>query len=390
MKIKIGLFFGGKSVEHEVSVISAIQALNHFDREQYALIPVYISREGEFYTGPEAGTLEAYRDLKGLTGRLTRVTPARQGDRVVLLPWGKHGPKRKAISELDLAFPVVHGSNVEDGALQGFFRTLGLPFMGCDVAASAIGMDKYVQKLVFRAAGLPVLDALQLHISQPREEMEQEILEKIGLPAIIKPADLGSSVGIGLARDEGALSRALDEAFSFSATVLAERAVQNLRELNCAVLGDRWEAQASLVEEPVMQDEILSYEDKYVSGGKGGSKGMRGLKRLLPAPIPDSLRDSVQDYALRAFRALNCSGVARIDFLMDHESGEVWINEINTVPGSLAFYLFEGAGIPYPQLLDRLVKLALKRERERSSYQFEIETGILSGYTGGGKLGGKA
>ena len=262
--------------------------------------------------------------------------------------------------------------------------------MGCDVAASALGMDKFAQKLLYRAAGLPALEALLLGAEEDREAFCLKAEEALGYPMIVKPLDLGSSVGIRLARDKAGLQEALDYAFSFAPTVLTERAVPNLRELNCAVLGDRDEARASEVEEPVMGDEILSYEDKYISGGKGakgGSKGMRGLKRLLPAPISPELREGIRSAAVTAFQALGCSGVARIDFLMDRETGEYWVNEINTNPGSLSFYLWEPVGLPYPRLLDELVKLAQKRERQRGSYHREIETGILAGFTGGGKAG---
>jgi D-alanine-D-alanine ligase len=215
------------------------------------------------------------------------VTPVKNADRVELIEWGKRGPKKKLYGYMDVALPVVHGTNVEDGALQGFLRTLGLPFAGCDVCASAVGMDKYIQKLVFRDAGLPVLPCLSFSNGCGRNEILSKALASIGLPAVVKPANLGSSVGIKIARTEEELKEAVNYAFDFAAAIIVERAVENLREINCAVLGDRELARASECEEPVMAGEILSYEDKYASGGKG----MSGLKRLLPAPIPGELRD---------------------------------------------------------------------------------------------------
>ena len=390
MKIQIGLFFGGNSVEHEVAVISALQAFGRFDREKYDVLPIYISRNSEFYTGEAAGRIEEYRDLKALMAKCTQVFPVRLGDRAALLEQGAFGWKKKPYAVLDVAFPMVHGTNVEDGALQGFFRTLGIPFAGCDVAASALGMDKYAQKLLYRSAGLPVLSALRLGAEDDREAFCPRAEEQMGYPMIVKPLDLGSSVGIRLAHDRAELLEALDYAFSFAPEVLVEKAVQHLRELNCAVLGDREAARASEVEEPIMGDEFLSYEDKYGSGGgkggkTGGSKGMQGLKRLLPAPVSPELREKIRTAAVTAFRVLGCSGVARIDFLMDGETGEFWVNEINTNPGSLSFYLWEPVGLPYARLLDALVDLALKRERLRGVYHREIETGILAGFTGGSK-----
>ncbi|MBR4691958.1 MAG: D-alanine--D-alanine ligase [Oscillospiraceae bacterium] len=389
MKITVGLFFGGASVEHEVSVISALQALRAFDRDKYTVLPVYITRDHAFYTGEAAGRIEEYRDVPALLKKCTRVLPAREGDRVGLLPYGRFGLKSKPLALLDLAFPVVHGTNVEDGALQGYFRTLGLPFAGPDVEGSAVGMDKYAQKLLYAAAGLPVLPALRLRAGDDRAEQLARISAKLPFPLIVKPLDLGSSVGIRLVKSESELPEALDEAFSFSPRALAEKAVRPLRELNCAVLGDAEEAEASEVEEPVMGDEILSYRDKYEGGAKGGKasggKGMSGLSRLLPAPISPELREEVRSLAVRAFRALDLSGVARIDFLLNGETGELFINEANTIPGSLSFYLWEPLGLGYTALLDRLVSLALKRERQRGGFRNAVDTGILKGFSGGAK-----
>ena len=383
MKITIGLFFGGSSVEHEVSIISALQALPRFDQSKYTVLPIYITRAPAFYPGEAAGKIEEYRDIPALLKKCTRVLPAREGDRVCLLPYGRFGLKTKPLAALDLAFPVVHGTNVEDGALQGYFRTLGLPFAGSDVEPSAVGMDKYVQKLLYVASGLPVLPALRLRAEEDREDMLRRITERIPFPLIVKPLDQGSSVGIRLVRTEDELEDALDYAFSFSPRVLTEKAVQPLRELNCAVLGDAEEAEASEVEEPVMGDEILSYRDKYEGGAKGaGGKGMSGLSRLLPAPVSPELREQVRSLAVRAFRALDLSGVARIDFLLNAETEELYINEVNTIPGSLSFYLWEPLGLSYTVLLDKMVSLALKRERQRAAFRSEIDTGILRNFSG--------
>ena len=383
MKITVGLFFGGGSVEHEVSIISALQALPRFDQNKYTVLPIYITRDHAFYTGEAAGRIEEYRDIPALLKKSTRVLPAREGNRVCLLPYGRFGLKTKPLAVLDLAFPVVHGVSVEDGALQGYFRTLGLPFAGSDVGPSAVGMDKYAQKLLYAASGLPVLPALRFRAEDDRAATIERITTKIPFPLIVKPLDQGSSVGIRLVKDADGLDEALDYAFSFSPRVVVEKAVHPLRELNCAVLGDGEEAEASEVEEPVMGDEILSYRDKYEGGAKGeGSKGMSGLSRLLPAPISPELREKVRTLAVRAFRALDLSGVARIDFLMNAETEEIFINEVNTIPGSLSFYLWEPVGLNYTALLDKMVSLALKRERQRASFRSEIETGILKTFSG--------
>ena len=380
MKITVGLFFGGNCVEHEVSIISGLQAFHNFDTQKYDVVPIYISRDSGFYIGEDAGKIEAYKDIPGLLKRLTKVQISRENDRVCVTAPGFMG-KPKTLYTLDVAFPVVHGTNVEDGALQGFFRTLGLPFAGSDVLASAVGMDKFAQKLLYAAAGLPVVPGEKLVAEEDRAACCARIAKSLGFPVIVKPLDLGSSVGIRLAKTPEELPEALDYAFSFTSAVLAEKAVTPLRELNVSVLGDREDARASEVEEPVMGDEILSYRDKYEGGGKG-SKGMSGLKRKLPAPISPELREQVRQMAVHAFRALGCAGVARIDFLLNGETGEVFVNEVNTIPGSLSFYLWEPLGVKYPQLLDEMVKLALKRERQRAGFHTSIDTGILQNFSG--------
>lgn len=394
MKIRVGVFFGGKSVEHEVSVISAIQAFNAFDREKYDVIPVYITKDNEFYTGEYAGKIEEYRDIPALIRKSTRVIVVNDGGRtkIVRYPMKKFGDSTEA--EIDVAFPVVHGTNVEDGALQGYFQTLNIPYAGCDVVSSAVGMDKYVMKAVLKDNGIPVLDCVTvtaLEYAKDSDKIIDETEQKIGFPAIVKPINLGSSVGIKIGRDKDGLAEALDYAFTFSGRVLVERAITNLREINCSVCGDKDEAEASECEEPIGSDEILSFEDKYVSGGAKESKssGMASLKRKIPADISKETREEIRSVAVKAFKCLGCSGVSRIDFMIDSDENKVYLNEINTIPGSLAFYLWESVGVKYPRLLDKMVSLALKRERELKNLNFTFKSNILAEAKLGGVKGGK-
>ncbi len=394
MKIRVGVFFGGKSVEHEVSIISAIQAFNAFDREKYDVIPVYITKDNEFYTGEYEGKIEEYRDIPALIKKSTRVIIVNDGGRTKLVryPMKKFGDSTEA--EIDVAFPVVHGTNVEDGALQGYFQTLNIPYAGCDVISSAVGMDKYVMKAVLKDNGIPVLDCVTvtaLEYAKDPDKIIDEIEEKIGFPAIVKPINLGSSVGIKIGKGKEELAEALDYAFTFSGRVLAERAITNLREINCSVCGDKDEAEASECEEPIGSDEILSFEDKYVSGGAKDSKssGMASLKRKIPADISKETREEIRSVAVKAFKCLGCSGVSRIDFMVDSDENKVYLNEINTIPGSLAFYLWESVGVKYPRLLDKMVSLALKRERELKNLNFTFKSNILAEAKLGGVKGGK-
>ncbi len=387
MKLRIALIFGGKSVEHEVSVISGIQALLSMDTAKYDIIPVYLTKTNEMYIGDDIGKIESYRNIKELLKRSSRVIMVNDGGSVKLVSYPVKRFGRNPEYEIDMAFPVVHGTNVEDGALQGYFKTLGLPFAGCDVTASAVGMDKYIMKTILKEAAVPVLDAHVFTLSdyEDIDRMIEKIEKTTGYPVIIKPVNLGSSVGIGVARDRASLTNALDDAFKYASRVLAEKAITNLREINCAVLGDENDAVASECEEPLHSEDILSYEDKYVSNSKsGGSKGMASVSRKIPADIPAELRDEIRELSVRAFKALGCCGVSRIDFMIDSDSGKLYFNEINTIPGSLAFYLWEGVGISYTELLDRMVELTLKRTRIEKNLTFTFDTNILDSASFGG------
>ncbi len=394
MKTRIALMFGGRSVEHEVSVISGIQAYMAIDKEKYEITPVYLTKNNEMYVGEDIGKIESYRDIPALLNKSTRVIMINEGDGVHMVSHKAGLFGKKTDIPIDLAFPVVHGTNVEDGALQGYFKTLGLPFVGCDVTASAVGMDKYVQKAVLKDNDIPVLDSY-IYTMADYEKMDNlmnDIEAKIGYPVIVKPFNAGSSVGITVAKDRSELSKAIDEAYSYARKIIAEHAITKLREINCAVLGDENVAEASEIEEPLHSKDILSYEDKYCSGGgkkTGSSQGMAGVSRKIPAEVSPEIREDIRNMAVKAFQKLGCNGVARIDFMIDEETGKFYYNEINTIPGSLAFYLWEALGMKYKEQLDRMIELALKRVREEAAVTYSFDTNILSGAVLGGSKAGK-
>lgn len=392
MKTRVAMVFGGKSVEHEVSVISGIQAVMNMDTDKYEVIPVYMTKKNDMYIGEDIGKIESYKDIDGLLKRSQRVIMMNEGDRVVLLQYPLKKFGKNYSQEIDVVFPVVHGTNVEDGALQGYFKTLGVPFVGCDVTASAVGMDKYIMKAILKESDVPVLDAKVFTLSDYAEidEMIATIESAIGYPVIVKPVNLGSSVGISVAKDRVELTRSIDDAYRYATKVLVEHAISSLREINCAVLGDENEAVASECEEPLHTKDILSYEDKYVSNAKGsGSKGMASVSRKIPAELTPEKREEVRELAVRAFQALGCNGVSRIDFMIDEDNGKLYFNEINTIPGSLAFYLWEPIGVSYKELLDRMIGLALKRERTEKNLTFTFDTNILNQSSFGGQKGSK-
>lgn len=398
MKLRIGLFFGGKSVEHEVSVISALQAKASLSKEKYDVIPVYITKNGEMYTDGGVGDIDSYKDIPALLRTAVRVNLINDCGKFYLYryPAKKFGDNR--VRELDIALPIVHGTNVEDGAFQGFLQTVGIPYAGCDVLSSAVGMDKAVTKAVLGGSGVNTLPCLCFRLTRflkEREKVVSEIAAAFKYPVIIKPVNLGSSVGIKIARDAGELAGALEHGFMFSTTVIAEPALTDFYEINCSVAGDCDSASASECERPVSSGEILNYDDKYKGGGKGkisagstfgkhtGVKGgMASLKRVIPADIPDTLRTEIRRLAVTAFKRLECSGVARIDFLVDNVTGTVYFNEINTIPGSLSYYLWEPLGVSYAQLLDKIIELSLKREKEKRAVNFSFDTDILKDFGG--------
>ncbi len=380
MKIKVGVFFGGKSVEHEVSVISGIQALNAFDREKYEAIPIYITKENEMYTGEAIADIGNYKNIPELLKKSIRIFFICEQGRLNMVQYPEKKFGNSIVDHIDVAFPVVHGANVEDGSLQGFLRQYNVPMAGCDVTPAAVSMDKYVMKTVLKDNDIPVLDCVTLHVREYEKDEEaayRKVEHKIAYPVIVKPVNLGSSVGIKVAKDREGLCEALQYAYEFGQKVLIEKAIMNLREINCSVLGDYESAQASECEEPISSDEILSYEDKYVAGNKGASEGMRTAKRELPANLTPELREEIRTLAVKTFQALDCSGVSRIDFMIDKDTGKVYVNEINSIPGSLSFYLWEIMGKPYAELLDDMVKLALKREREEGNFLTSFDSNIL-------------
>lgn len=407
MKIKVGVLFGGKSVEHEISVISAIQAIGYLDKSKYDVIPIYITKNNEFYIGENVGKIESYTDIASLIKSSQRVIMVWDENKVKLIKYPQKMLSKGYVDYIDVAFPIVHGTNVEDGTLQGYLKIMNIPYVGCDVLSSSVGMDKYVMKTVLKDNSIPVLDC-KCYTANVYDENEDGIIDEvekeIGYPVIVKPVNLGSSIGISKAENRTELYDSLDTAFQYASKVLIETAVQNLKEINCSVLGDYESAEASECEEPVSSDKILTFSEKYIGdgsakGAKGGvkggakssgSKGMATLKRKIPADITNEQRDNIRTLAVKAFKCLGCSGVSRIDFMMDTKTGNIWLNEINTIPGSLSFYLWEPLGVKFPELLDKMISLALKREREGENITYTFDSNVLQGVNlGGGAKGAK-
>ena len=395
MKLNIAVLFGGESVEHEVSIISAHQAMAALDREKYNVIPVYISKDRKLFSSDQLFDMSIYKNLNELKNRVPQVYFISVDNKVLIRPVksGLFGPKD--IAAIDVAIPVMHGTNGEDGTIQGFLEMYKLPYTGCDLIAAAVGQDKVLQKHVLDNSGLPITEWFWVY-GRELETKKDEILnqaQRIGYPLILKPACTGSSVGINIAHNEEEDLWAYEEAARYDNKVITEKVLRPMREINCSVLGEPCDAITSVLEEVFHSDasEILDFHDKYeqgkAKGSKGGSgavkssAGMAGTSRRVNPDLPEGVADEIKHLALETFRALGSSGVCRIDFLMDAESNQVFVNEINTIPGSLAYYLWTDAGVSFSELMDRLVNLALERERKRASMIFSYDTDLLKNYS---------
>jgi D-alanine-D-alanine ligase len=386
-KLRVAVLFGSRSVEHEVSIISAIQAMDAMDPRRYEPIPIYITKEGRWATGPDLRRVEAYKDLRGLLSRCHPVylRPEPAGGRLFVQESGPLGSRRTRGIAVDVIFPVVHGTFGEDGTIQGLLELADVPYVGAGVVGAAVGMDKIVMKAAFRAHGLPVVEYVwftRRRWQEDRDGVLDEVERKLRYPLFVKPANLGSSIGITKATERLDLAEAVDVAAHYDRRLLVEESFEGGIEVNCSVLGNH-DLEASVCEEPVRWTEILSYEDKYLRGGKDKAgdqaegEGMASLDRRIPAPISPELTAEVQRLAIESFVAIDGAGLARVDFLVDPRSGRICVNEINTLPGSLSFYLWEPSGVPVPALIDRLIELALERHRERRQTTYTYDSALL-------------
>lgn len=399
MKLNTAVFFGGESVEHEVSIISAHQAIAALDTDRYNVIPVYVAKNRKLYVGEALNDIANFRNLNTLIDSCTQVTIVLEDNQVVIKPVKASLFSRKDLGTIDVAIPVMHGTNGEDGTIQGFFEMLKLPYAGCDLYGAAVGQDKVLQKHILADNDLPITNWFWCYgtdIDEDRQAVLRKV-HKLIYPVILKPARTGSSVGISIAHNDEEYLECFEEARRYDEKIITEKVVKPMIELNCSVLGDGADARASVIEQvgSVSGDELLSYKDKYQGGGKGSksssskSAGMASTARIVPAPISKEQTEYIQSLALKTFRVLGSAGVCRIDFMMDAETKKVYVNEINTIPGSLAFYLWKEEGMSFTQLMDALVQQALDRERRRSRMTFSYDTNLLSTYSANSAKGSK-
>lgn len=401
MKIRVGVFFGGESCEHEISCITGNQALHAIDADKYEVLPVYVAKNLDLYTGEALYDLSNYWSLEELVGKLDKITLVKDGNKVYVK---KVHPKLFEAKPLtiDVAFLAMHGTNGEDGTLQGYMEMLKLPYTSSNVLGSAVGQDKAIMKTILAYNKIPMTDWFSFYGSEFEEDEETYIKKaaKVGYPLIIKPANLGSSIGIEVARDESEFVAKVRSALEYDLKVVVEHKIENLKEVNCSVLGTIEEPLTSPIEEVYKKkdEDILDFAGKYNPGNaKGGAKGTKGAKcpakggakgsggmanasRKVPADISEKMQKKVEDLSVKTFRTLNAYGCVRIDYLIDLDTDKVYVNEINSIPGSLAFYLWQEDGMGFDVLCDHLIKNAIKRYRQKEKLTLSFDTNILSNF----------
>jgi D-alanine-D-alanine ligase len=387
--LRVGVVFGGRSVEHDVSIITGLQACEVLDA-RHEPVPLYIDRDGHWFAGESlrdidtfrAGAVDAEPVVFDIGSGLLRSQPVEQRRGM----FGRGAGASPQEQRLDVVIPATHGTQGEDGCLQGALELADVPYGGPTLEAAVLAMNKAVTKSMLRAAHIPVLEDLTLRRSEYERQGPEAIIAKIkarfGLPVYAKPASLGSSVGVSRCADEAQLADALQLAFELDRVALVEPAIEGGKEINCAVLGRPGaELRVSACEQPIASADFLSFEDKYMrKGGKDGamkSEGMSSADRIIPAPISDELTASVEELSRRTFEVLGCTGVARVDLLLDAQD-RLFVNEPNTIPGSFAFYLWEPVGLSFPDLLDELIDIAMAEHAEKRQTTRTFETNLLA------------
>lgn len=367
MKTRVLFMYGGNSVEHEISILTALQAMENIDSSKYEAIPCYVSKQGDFYTGEELFHLENYRDLERLCRGMKPVHIERKRGQPMLL---RSGWSLFALP-FDVVLPLMHGINGEDGSAAGFCRMMQLPFCESDILSAALGQDKGMQKKVLQQEGFLISAYEELHAGQKKEEWITR-LKRLHYPLIVKPAMLGSSIGIKKANDEESCIEAVQRAFAYGERVIVEECVQNLRELNCSILHTPYGYRSSAVEEVSPQGGLYDYDEKYLNGN---------LKQSGPCSRiwlrDEQLVSEVQHQSLQIAKLLQTKGVIRIDFLYDEGEKKLYVNEMNTIPGSLSYYLWEWEGVGFAQLLDLIIQDGITAYQQRSRCLSSYSTNVL-------------
>lgn len=374
----VGILFGGRSVEHEVSVITAMQIIENIDKTLYKPVPIYVNKDGDWLTGESLMDFENYKSKNFKDAKQVVLSPNHNDGNLYLHPEKSGLFGKKIVQTIDIFFPAFHGTNGEDGSTQGLLELINKPYAGAGVLGSSVGMDKILMKDVYKANNIPVVDFIWFYRSEWKEDKEKtmdKIESSLAYPVFVKPSNLGSSIGISKAKNREMLKDALEVATAYDRKIIVEKAVENPREINCAVMGYDNKVETSLCEEPLGWTEILSFNDKYLR--KDGKKtGEESLNRAIPADLEASKTAEIQELAKNAFTVIDAKGNARIDFLLDKE-GKVFVNEINTLPGSISFYLWEGKGYSFKDLISKMIDIAVITHSEKNNNMYIYESNLF-------------
>jgi len=376
----IAVIFGSRSAEHEVSIITALQLISVLDKSKYEIIPIYITKDGDWLTGEQLLNINTF--IKGGLPTSEKfdkayISPSPQ-DRCLVREKSGLFRTRKRIP-IDAAFPVMHGPHGEDGTLQGLLELAGIPYVGASVLGSGVGMDKIIMKAIFRENNLPTVNYIWCTRNEWKsepEEMIKKIEDNLNYPVFVKPANSGSSIGVGKAKNTEELKFALDVASQYDRRIIVDEGVEDVIEVNCSIMGN-YDLVASVCEQPISKGELLSFDDKYIHED-GATSGMEGAERVIPAPISAELTKEIQELTKKAFTVLDCKGIARVDFLIDEKNEKPYVNEINTIPGSFSFYLWEHSEMEFSELADKLIELALEVYREKSQITYSDSSNLLN------------
>lgn len=392
-KRKVAVFFGGKSPEHEVSIITGIQAIEHFDKEKFDILPVYVAKNGKWYSGPELAKIETFRNLLAIPEKANQETISLDDKEKGLrpIPTKSINPfKKSPIQEIDVIFSTFHGGLGENGGFSGIFEAMDIPYVGPGVIGGVLGMDKIAMKQAFEQTDIPLTKWLWFFRNVWEKDattLIENIEKALTYPVFVKPSNGGSSIGTTKAHNRKELKNAIEVAALFDKKIIVEEAFENAREINVSVIGNAgMNVAVSVCEEVFSSGEVLTYEDKYVGNSKSGSsKGMAATKREIPAKLPQKIEEKIQVYARKVFDVLDGSGVSRIDFLFNEKTEEIVVLEMNTIPGSLSFYLWEASGLPFKNLLSRLIDIAYERYNDSKKSTTTFSSNILENFGKGSK-----
>lgn len=375
MRLNIGVIFGGKSVEHEISILSAVEMMGYFDKEKYNVIPIYIDKNNDWYTGMHLKDITNYRDIKLVKRYAKKVNLIKDGKSTILQTCGLI---KRRLYVIDFIFPIGHGAYLEDGSLQGYLNMLGVPFAGPDVLSSAIGMDKVIQKQLLEQNNIPVCKYVYFY-DYDFTKNKKSVLDQIKTleyPLYVKPANLGSSIGISKVESEKELINAINNAMKYDKKIIVEEAIKNVKEVNISVLGNYQKQEVSEIEEINSYEDFYSFKEKYVEGIR---KNQSKNKKTKPILSKEMLED-MKKYAINVFKVINARGVSRIDFLIDDKNKKIYVNEINTIPGGLSGYLWKAKKKNQPELLEDLMTLAKHRYKAELNYIKAFDGNLLEGY----------